>query len=45
MTIAQELAWRLFTKGIDRDTARAQITLDGNSDLGERVLHLAAIVG
>jgi hypothetical protein len=45
VTIAQELAWRLFTKGIDRDTARAQITLDGNSDLGERVLHLAAIVG
>jgi hypothetical protein len=45
VTIPQELAWRVFTKGIDRDSARAQITVEGNRDLGERVLQLTAIVG
>jgi uncharacterized protein (TIGR03083 family) len=43
--IPQELAWRVFTKGIDRDSARAQIEIEGNRDLGERVLRLTAIVG
>jgi uncharacterized protein (TIGR03083 family) len=43
--IPQELAWRLFTKGIDRDSARPQIEIEGNRDLGEKVLHLTAIVG
>src|SRR6266403_2234910 len=43
--IAQELAWRVFTKGIDRDSARAQIEIQGNRDLGEKVLRLTAIVG
>jgi len=43
--IPQELAWRLFTKGIDRDSARPQIEVEGNRDLGEKVLHLTAIVG
>jgi hypothetical protein len=45
VTIPQELAWRLFTKGIDRDSARKQITLEGNRALGEKVLDLVAIVG
>ena len=45
VTIPQELAWRVFTKGIDRDSARAQIEIEGNRDLGERVLRLTAIVG
>jgi uncharacterized protein (TIGR03083 family) len=45
VTIPQELAWRVFTKGIDRDSARAQINIEGNRDLGERVLQLTAIVG
>jgi uncharacterized protein (TIGR03083 family) len=43
--IPHELAWRLFTKGIDRDSARAQIEIEGNRDLGEKVLYLTAIVG
>ena len=41
----QELAWRVFTKGVDRDSARAQIEIEGNRDLGEHVLQLTAIVG
>ncbi len=45
VTIPQELAWRLFTKGIDRDSARGQIEIDGDSELGEKVLNLTAIVG
>jgi hypothetical protein len=42
--IPQELAWRFFTKGIDRDSARSQIAIEGNKNLGEQVLHLTAIV-
>jgi uncharacterized protein (TIGR03083 family) len=45
VTIPQELAWRLFTKGIDRDSARAQIKVEGDRNLAEKVLHLTAIVG
>jgi len=45
LTIPQELAWRIFTKGIDRDSARAQITVEGNRHLGDKVLQLTAIVG
>jgi uncharacterized protein (TIGR03083 family) len=43
--IPETLAWRLFTKGVNRDSARAQIAIEGNRDLGEKVLHLTAIVG
>ena len=45
VTIPPDLAWRIFTKGIDRESARAQIEVEGNQDLGEKVLHLTAIVG
>ena len=45
VTIPQAFAWRIFTKGIDRDSARAQIEIEGDRDLGERVLRLIAIVG
>ena len=44
VTVPQELAWRLFTKGIDRDSARAQIKIHGNMPLGEKLLNLTAIV-
>lgn len=44
VTIPQALAWRLFTKGIDRHSARAQVEIDGDRDLGEKVLNLTAIV-
>jgi uncharacterized protein (TIGR03083 family) len=45
VTIPQELAWRVFTKGIDRAEARARVTLRGDPDLGAHVLQLTAIVG
>jgi hypothetical protein len=45
VTIPQELAWRIFTKGIDRRAARANIQIAGNQTLGEKILNLTAIVG
>jgi hypothetical protein len=45
VTIPQELAWRVFTKGVDRDAARAQIKIEGDRDLAGKVLELTAIVG
>jgi uncharacterized protein (TIGR03083 family) len=45
VTIPQELAWRLFTKGIVPDLIRTQIGMEGDPILGEKVLHLTAIVG
>jgi uncharacterized protein (TIGR03083 family) len=45
VTIPQAMAWRLFTKGIDRDSALAEIEIEGNRYLGEKVFHLTAIVG
>lgn len=45
VTIPQDLAWRIFTKGMDRDEARSQTKIEGSQDLGERVLQLTAIVG
>jgi len=44
VTIPQEIAWRIFTKGIDRDSARAQIKIQGDSNLANLVLELTAIV-
>jgi hypothetical protein len=43
--VPQELAWRLFTKGIDRNSARAQLEIEGDRALGEKILNLTAIVG
>jgi uncharacterized protein (TIGR03083 family) len=45
VTIPQDLAWRIFTKGIDRNSARARVGIEGDRGLGEKVLDLTAIVG
>jgi hypothetical protein len=45
VTIPQDVAWRVFTKGMDRTSARAQIQVEGDRLLGEQVLQLVAIVG
>jgi uncharacterized protein (TIGR03083 family) len=44
VTIPQSLAWRIFTKGIDRESARHQVEMRGDPSLGEKVLQLTAIV-
>ena len=44
VTIPEEIAWRIFTKGIDRDSARAQIKIEGDPHLASHVLELTAVV-
>jgi hypothetical protein len=43
--IPQEIAWRIFTKGIGRDDAARQVRVSGDADLGGHVLGMIAIVG
>jgi hypothetical protein len=43
--IPQAIAWRIFTKGIDRQAAYPQLTISGEGALAENVLRLVAIVG
>jgi uncharacterized protein (TIGR03083 family) len=43
--IPQEIAWRIFTKGIGRDAAAEQVGVSGDADLGGHVLGMIAIVG
>jgi uncharacterized protein (TIGR03083 family) len=45
IVIPQSIAWRVFTKGIDRESVYPQLTLRGNTALAENVLKLVAIVG
>jgi uncharacterized protein (TIGR03083 family) len=44
-TIPQEIAWRIFTKGIRRAAAEPQVRVSGDADLGGHVLEMIAIVG
>jgi len=44
VTIPQEIAWRVFTKGIDRASAKAQIKIEGDPRLGSHVLELTSII-
>lgn len=44
--IDESIAWRLFTKRLDRATARARfpaIRIDGDVELGERMLEMVSI--
>ena len=45
VTIPQELAWRLFTKGLRGEDARRPIRLEGDQAVGDVVLRLVTIVG
>lgn len=45
VTIPEAIAWRLFTKGIDRNDARARSTVEGEAELAEGIFRLTAIVG
>jgi uncharacterized protein (TIGR03083 family) len=45
IVIPEAIAWRLFTKGISRDTAYPQVTVRGDATLAGHVLELVAIVG
>jgi len=45
VVIPQEIAWRVFTKGMRHELAVAQVRIDGDRDLGLHVLGMTAIVG
>lgn len=45
VTIPQEIAWRIFTKGISRSSAESQVQIDGDRKLGEHILDMITIVG
>lgn len=40
----QNLAWRLFSKGISKEEATQQVYVDGNTALGEQVLEMVSIM-
>jgi uncharacterized protein (TIGR03083 family) len=42
--IPQEIAWRIFTKGMDRESALAQVKVTGDPELGLHVLRMISIV-
>src|SRR6266700_7075142 len=44
VTIPHEIAWRIFTKGIDPESARAQVTITGDANLALPVLGMVSIV-
>lgn len=44
-TIPQEIAWRIFTKGIDQKSATEQVSVRGDRDLGSHVMGMVAIIG
>ena len=44
-TIPQEIAWHIFTKGIARQEAEAQVAVTGNAELGLHILNMISIVG
>jgi uncharacterized protein (TIGR03083 family) len=44
VAIPQEIAWRIFTKGIDRESALAQVRVNGEERAGLHVLNMLSIV-
>jgi len=44
LILDQETAWRLFTKGIDKDAASAKARLSGDLALGLRMLEMVSII-
>jgi uncharacterized protein (TIGR03083 family) len=44
IVIPQEIAWRIFTKGIDRDSALSQVKVVGDTALGLHILGMVSIV-
>jgi uncharacterized protein (TIGR03083 family) len=43
-TIPEEIAWRVFTKGIDRESAKSQVRINGDARLGLGILEMICII-
>ena len=44
VTMDQEICWRLFTKGIDKERARIGVSIEGDVELGEKMLETVSII-
>lgn len=44
ITLSQDTAWRLFTKGIGVDEARKRVQIEGDQHFGEGILHMVSIM-
>ncbi|MEX0785905.1 MAG: maleylpyruvate isomerase family mycothiol-dependent enzyme [Dehalococcoidia bacterium] len=44
VTMGQDIAWRLFTKGVSRQQALGQVTLEGDEALAVKLLDAVAII-
>jgi hypothetical protein len=44
VTLDEDAAWRLYTKGIDRERARQQLSFEGDADLALVMLDAIAII-
>lgn len=44
LSIPQQIAWRIFTKGIDPEAASREVNIEGKRELAEAALRLTAIV-
>lgn len=44
VTLDQETAWRLFTKGISKEDALAEVVIEGDYALGFKILDVVAII-
>jgi len=44
VTMDQEIAWRLFTKGLSKPEAQDRITFEGNHALGLNILDMVSII-
>jgi uncharacterized protein (TIGR03083 family) len=44
VTMDQDVAWRLFTRGLSKDEVRRKVTLVGDRSLGERILDTVSII-
>jgi uncharacterized protein (TIGR03083 family) len=44
-TIPQEIAWRIFTKGIAPEEAASQVQVTGDEEVGLHILNVISIVG
>jgi len=44
-TIPQDIAWRVFTKGIEPDVAKSQVQVSGDAEMGLHILGMMSIVG
>jgi uncharacterized protein (TIGR03083 family) len=44
ITLDQDTAWKLFSKGLSPEAARAKVKLEGNPRLSEPILHALAVM-